>query len=321
MPKFKQILGFSGGGVRGIVTATWLDHLIKNKLIDLDKLYSISGTSTGSVIAAALCKPDPWQPHEISQLFKEVSVQVFKRKSWRPAWLDSVLFFAPHDIKKLREILEFHLGNSLLGDCRRNFVCVTYSLNASLGPRHFASSPLIIHSYDSPFSNNRYLDYKLVDCVAGSCAAPSYFKPYTFQQGDRYHIWTDGGLCSNASILSNYLVCRDQFTGEAIKAEEISALLLGNGTRYSHETKKSLAGWKTPRMLRALKDSIVQANEIYELKSLRRLLRSRFYYFNCPLPQEIELDHYDQVDFLESFAKDKIKHMGMLSSWLEGYFH
>lgn len=320
MSRFKTILGFSGGGVRGVISSVWLDRLTSENLINLDEVYSISGTSTGSILAAALCRPEPYQPHEITELFRELSGHIFRRKTWRPVWLDSVLFFAPHDVKKLKEVLESNLGNHRLGDCKRKFICVTYSLNSKLACGNYASSPMTIHNHGSPFSHNNYLDYNLVDCVTGSCAAPSFFQPYSFNQGSRSHIWTDGGMCSNASILSNYIVCRDEFSGEKVQAKKIAALLIGNGSRYSHESKKSLAGWKTPRMLRAVKNSIVQANELYEVKSMRRLLRSRFYYFNCPLPHDITLDDYKKIDFMVEFAKDKTRHMGMVQSWLKGYF-
>ena len=315
-----MLLGFSGGGVRGVISSIWLEKLVNDKLINLDQIYSISGTSTGSIIAAALCRPDPYSPGDISELFQELSSQVFKRKTWRPVWLDSLLFFAPHDTKKLREVLQSNLGTHKLGDCKRRFVCVTYSLNSKISHNEYASSPVVIHSHGSPFRYNNYLDYSLVDCVTGSCSAPSYFRPYEFSHGNKTHIWTDGGMCSNASVLSNYLICRDQFSGEKIRTRDISALLIGNGSRYSHENQKSLSGWKTPRMLRTIKNSIVQANELYEIKSLRRLLRNRFYYFNCPLPEEISLDDYRKAGFMADFARSKYQHMGMLSAWLRGYF-
>lgn len=320
MAKFRQILGFPGGGVRGIISAIWLDWLVKNKLINLNDLYSISGTSTGSILAASLCKPDPLQPSEIAYLFRELSSHVFKRKSWRPAWLDSVLFFAPHDIKKLKEVLYAHLGDTRIGDCQRTFVCITYALNDRFSDNEKASGPLIVHSFDSPFKTNNFLDFKLIDAVTGSCAAPSFFEPYIFSHNGKKHIWSDGGICSNASIHSNFLTCRDRYTGEKVKRKDISALLIGNGSRFTHVSVKSLAGWKTPRMLRVVKNSLVQANEIYEIKSMRRLLHSNFYYFNCPLPEKIALDDYKKTQYLADFAEEKTKHMGMLSAWCKGYF-
>ena len=320
MAKFRQIIGFSGGGVRGIISSIWLDHMVKQGLVNLDDAYSISGTSTGSIIAAALCEPNPFSPEEISDLFSDLSSHIFKRKTWRPVWLDSVLFFAPHDTKRLRDVLFQNIGNVKLGECKRRFVCVTYSLNSKINNTEYASSPVVIHSHGSPFRHNNYLDYSLADCVTGSCAAPSYFKPYEFNHGERTHLWTDGGICSNASVLSNYLICRDRYSGEKIRTKDVSALLIGNGTKYSHETSKSLSGWKTPRMLRAIKNSLVQANELYEVKSLRRLLRNNFYYFNCPLPKEVALDDYRKTQFMADFAKSKTQHMGMLSAWLKGYF-
>ena len=321
MSRFRKILGFSGGGVRGVISATWLEHLVKNKFINPDELYSISGTSTGSIIAAALCKPDPYSPSDIAELFSELSSQVFKRKTWRPAWLDSILFFAPHDTKKLKEVLSSNLGSGVkVGDCRRNFVCVTYSLNDKFDHKQKASGPLIIHSFPTPFRANSFHDYSLADVVTGSCAAPSYFQPHIFQHRERNHIFTDGGICSNASILSNFLTCRDRYTGESVRRKDISALLIGNGTSYTHISKKSLSGWKTPGMLRAVKDSLVQANEIYEIKSMRRLLRNNFYYFNCPLPKPVDLDDYRKVSDMARFAEEKTKHMGMVKSWLRGYF-
>lgn len=318
MSKYNMLLGFSGGGVRGCIATVWLDRLVSAGKIDLDKIYSISGTSTGAIIAAALCRPEPYSPADITDLFTDLSKEIFKRKSWRPAWLDSILFFAPHDIKKLNEVLTSSLGNHTVGDCQRKFVCVTYSLNSKLQDKSYASSPVIVHSHGSPFRFDYSLDLRLSDAVTGSCAAPSFFEPFHFEHNGKSRVWTDGGMCSNASILSNYQVCRDEFAGEEIPRKKITALLIGNGSRYSHESKESLAGWKTPRMLRAIKNSIVQANELYEIKSLRRFLGSRFFYLNYPLQQEISLDDYKRIDYMCHFAE--LKKLTHVKAWLNGYF-
>ncbi len=87
----RQVLCLDGGGVRGVFTATILKNLQK-ELPQNMRIYDffkgrITGTSAGSMIAAALTVPrhkvngefveGPYEPKEIADFFEEMGEKVF----------------------------------------------------------------------------------------------------------------------------------------------------------------------------------------------------------------------------------------------------
>ena len=325
-PYFKHLISFPGGGVRGICSAIFLRELTKpdpktgRPSIDLGTTYSISGTSTGAIIAAALCRKNPYSPAEIVELFSELSKVVFHRSSWKPAWLDRIVSFAPYDIKKLEDVLKVNLGeNMLIGDCERRFVCVTYRLNGRFQSQP-ASTPLVIHSHGSKFPLEDFSEVPLYKAVTSSCAAPGYFKPYEWEHRGEKFICVDGGIISNISVLANYAVCRDRFSGERVSRKEISSLVIGNGARYAHETIHSLSGWRTPKMLQVLVSSLVQSNAIFELKLAKKFSQQRLFMLDSQPDRDIDLADYKSIDYLRKYAEERSKNLGLARAWLRGYF-
>lgn len=324
-PYFKHLLSFEGGGIRGVSSATYLKRLCEadpktgKPSINLDSLHSVSGTSTGSIVAAALCRRNPYSPGEIVDLFSELSKVVFKRSSWKPQWLERIWSFAPFDIKKLEDVLRSNLGeNMLVGDCVRRFVCVTYRLNGEFRG-YPASVPMIIHSHGGLFpSENRFLSMPLYKAVTSSCTAPSYFKPYEWEHEGEKFICVDGGICSNSSVLPNYSICRNKYIGEKISRKEISALVIGNGTHYSHETIHSLSGWRTPRMVKVLVDSLVQSNVIFEHKIAKKISDERVYTLDIQPDKNVDLADYSQIEYLKEFSESQ--DLSRVRAWLRGYF-
>ena len=326
-PKFKQLLSFPGGGVRGICSAVYLRELCKpdpvsgKPLINLNNLFSTSGTSTGSIVAAALCKKNPYQPDEIIDLFEDLAGYIFKRSSWKPEWLERIISFSPFEIKKLEEVLKSNLGEGMLvGDCQRRFVCVTYRLNGKFQGQP-ASTPIVIHSHGSKFPGENFMDVPLYKAVTSSCAAPSYFKPYEWDHNGEKFICVDGGITSNISVLANYAVCRDRFCGDGkVSRKEIASFVIGNGSRYAHETIHSLSGWRTPKMLKILVTSLVQSNAIYELKLARKFNEHRLFMLDYQPDRDIDLSDYKSINYLKSFAESKAQNMSKARAWLRGYF-
>ena len=59
MGKTIKVLSIDGGGIRGIIPATILEHIEKMTHKPIAKLFDlIAGTSTGGILALGLTKPD-----------------------------------------------------------------------------------------------------------------------------------------------------------------------------------------------------------------------------------------------------------------------
>lgn len=314
--KFKSLLGFAGGGVRGVVSCVWLDKLIKTGHIDLDRVDSFSGTSTGSIITSALVKPNPFTPGELVELFKDLAKHVFKRDTWRPNWLDILIFSCPYKIKRLQEVLKSNLGDVRVGDCPKKFVIVIYDMDGRIRSTR-ASTILMVHNHKS-FKDKHMLDWPLYKVVAGSCAAPTYFESLRFDDGKQFRKWTDGGQVDNLSVMSNFTIFRDPYIGGETDPEEIAVLSMGNGGRWSVEYAIDNSGWRTPRRFRGALNSIGQGNETLTYKALTAILGPRFFNLNWNYPKDVDLDGWEEVENLEKWARDK--DLSRVRAWLDGYF-
>src|SRR5262245_42211141 len=106
----KRILALDGGGIRGILTLEYLsaiesllrkrsgDHLVLADYFDL-----IGGTSTGSIIAAALACGKTVE--ELKALYRELGKGVFKSSFWKRGFLAAKFPSQP-----VRDALDKYLG-------------------------------------------------------------------------------------------------------------------------------------------------------------------------------------------------------------------
>lgn len=318
MSKYHKIVSIPGGGVRGVISAIYLKRLVEKNYINLDDLYCISGTSTGVIIAALLCKPDPYSVNDVVELYKELAERVFKRPyEWVPSWVSKVYYGASYDIKKLNEIAVHHLGNARLGDCPRKMVATVYSTDEQLGA-YRAASPIFLSNFKTPF-NQSDLDFKLSDIVTGACAAPTYMYPWRFHANGHWHKWVDGGLLDNASCIGAISMAKHQYNQDRIRIDDIAMLCLENGGHlYRDPADRPPSKWRVPRMGRLILKSLTQGGQTMSLKHMRFILGTRFYDLNYTTPSDCELDDYKALPRLVEFAEaQKLK---AVKAWLRGYF-
>jgi len=75
-----NVLAIDGGGIRGLIPAIVLAEFESRtgrrigELVDL-----IAGTSTGSIIACALARPDPMPAQRIAELYEIEGPRIFDR--------------------------------------------------------------------------------------------------------------------------------------------------------------------------------------------------------------------------------------------------
>jgi hypothetical protein len=82
-----NILSIDGGGIRGIIPAVWLMELERQIKQPISSMFHVvAGTSTGAIIAAALCshyfaKPGnpPYQAYNLVKLYQTKGHEVFTK--------------------------------------------------------------------------------------------------------------------------------------------------------------------------------------------------------------------------------------------------
>lgn len=198
-----RILSLSGGGVRGIFQAHFLDKLSRELGGDvLGQVDLLAATSTGSITAGALAAG--LQPRLVVQLFEEVAPDLFRGSALR-----GLLSGPRYDPSRLEAALRKQLGTTRLGD-----LPVPLLLTASVVDDHRTK---VFSTRNNPRTN-------LVDAIMASCAAPTYFPPRRIQEDAR--AFYDGGLWANDPSAMAVQHARDDL-GHAVP--EVRLLSLGTG--------------------------------------------------------------------------------------------
>lgn len=206
-----RILSLSGGGVRGIYQAVFL----RKMAADLAKPFKsnfeiISGTSTGSIIAAALaCDVDL---AEIESFYRIEAPKIFTGRFM------SSLTPGPHYRQEpLRNTLQRIFGNRYLRDVKNPLVVIPATTLTVFKPRAF-------WNFDQPGYKNNDLDLKLVDVILASCAAPTYFEPVRPSGENRTYV--DGGLWANSPCLISAIYAHVYLQ---VAFKDMRILSVGNG--------------------------------------------------------------------------------------------
>lgn len=204
----KRILSLDGGGIRGALTLGYLkkiETILREKENDPNLLLSdyfdlIGGTSTGSIIAAALAIG--MSVDDIVTMYMELGGKIFGKKNdwWKP-WETLKFLKASYDYAALEENLKKVFGDITLGSNKiKTGLCI-------VAKRADTNSvwPLINHPngqfYDSDKGKNKNIF--LWQAVRASSAAPTYFVPQMIDVGDGQRAaFVDGGvsMANNPSL-------------------------------------------------------------------------------------------------------------------------
>ncbi|EPA9108945.1 MULTISPECIES: CBASS cGAMP-activated phospholipase [Acinetobacter] len=180
MEKF-QILALSGGGYRGLFTATVLKELEQEAKENghdsiADCFDLITGTSVGGIVALAIAYGI--KVEAIVDLFKSHGDKIFQPKPF--------LKFtgSKYSNESLKTVLEEWFGDSILGDLKCPVVIPTIDFTRG--------SPVTLKT---PHNPNLKRDWKLkiVDVALATSAAPTYFPRHPIGPNE----YVDGGLFAN----------------------------------------------------------------------------------------------------------------------------
>lgn len=175
-----QILALSGGGYRGLYTATILAELERELGGPIARHFDlIAGTSIGGILALAIANEIP--ASSLVDMFVKKGSDIFKPRTRFPLFKSS---FSSDELKKVISATDL-LGERLLGDCLHPVIIP--AINYSTG------KPVL---FKTPHNENFRLDHlhKMVDIGLATSAAPTYFPRHFFQHNQ----YVDGGLFANA---------------------------------------------------------------------------------------------------------------------------
>lgn len=194
------ILSLSGGGYRGLFTATILEEMERRLPPGqclADKFDLIAGTSAGSLLAAAIAKRVP--AAKLRETFETRGNDIFgagllRWKRWFVLRrLNLGIFGARYDSTGLQKVLtdEALLGKATFNSLKHRLMIPTVNLTKG-GAQFFKTPHLAEYKMDGGVT--------LVDACLASGAAPTFFPVHRFNNS-RY---TDGGLVANSPVFVAY---------------------------------------------------------------------------------------------------------------------
>jgi patatin-like phospholipase/acyl hydrolase len=223
----KRLLSLDGGGIRGVIAAEILLKLEDTlKTINpqwqrlSDYFDFISGTSTGSIIAAGLAKGMAVQ--EILNLYEKDGSTMFSK--W---WDPFRQFWAKYDPEPLEKKLQEVFENTQLGSPDLKTLLMIVTKNATTGKTWF----FVNHPKSKFFSENSQIP--LWKLIRASSAAPTFFPPYKINQ----HEFIDGGMSMfNNSSYQLFLEATEKDYQIGWETGKDKLLLVSIGTGYAPQT-------------------------------------------------------------------------------------
>jgi patatin-like phospholipase/acyl hydrolase len=212
MDKPFRILSIDGGGIRGLIPATILDHMeveLKKQLgasmLIAEFFDLVAGTSTGGIIALGINVPNkngirPRYPAKIlADLYERNGADIFPPNRWTPV---IQIFTNSYSTDPLNNVLEryFQKKNSETLKLRDSFTRVFI-------PAYDADQNSI-HYFDSNTCGDKF-NYSFKDVGLATSAAPTFLAEAKIK--DSYgviHKYIDGGMFVNNPALAALLNMR-----------------------------------------------------------------------------------------------------------------
>src|ERR671914_658626 len=135
-----RVLAIDGGGIRGLIPAIVLTEPERRAGRRVFELFDlIAGTSTGGILACALCPRDPLPASEIVKLYEEEGPEIFDRSIFQRIRSADGLLDEKYDGAALDRALERFLGHKRLVESRPDLIVPVYD-TALPGPYFFKTT-------------------------------------------------------------------------------------------------------------------------------------------------------------------------------------
>lgn len=232
------MLAIDGGGIRGLIPALVLAELERRAGRRVFELFDlIAGTSTGGILACALCAPDPLPAAELVALYEEEGPEIFDRSLFQRIRSAEGLLDEKYDGAALDRALERFLAHKRLSATRPDLIVPSYD-TALPGPYFFKSAKARADAAQ---------DFPLSVVARATSAAPTYFEP--LELGERALV--DGGV-----FATNPAMCALAEALEQVAPRDVVLLSLGTGERTRKRSFQEIDDWGLARWARPILDVV-----------------------------------------------------------------
>jgi uncharacterized protein len=234
-----RVLAIDGGGIRGLIPALVLTELERRSGRRIFEMFDlIAGTSTGGILACALCAPDPLPASEVVGLYEDEGPKIFDRSLFQRIKSAEGLLDEKYDDGALDRALERFLGQKLLSEARPDLLVPAYD-TALPGPYFFKTSKARVTPNED--------DFPLSVVARATSAAPTYFEP--LEAGERALL--DGGVFAVNPAMSAFAEVLQE-----VDAAEVVLLSLGTGQRTRKRSFDEIKDWGVAKWARPILDVV-----------------------------------------------------------------
>lgn len=273
-----HLLALSGGGVRGVFQARFLQRMEESLGGQLrDRFSAIAATSTGALVGLAVAAGIP--ASNIYRLYKDHSSEIFRKKTFA-----SVRAGGRYSVTPLENVLIDQFGDRRIGDLPTD-IFITASTADTYQGRLFTRVDQSL---------------RLVDVALASAAAPTYFPAH--RVGDDLRAYLDGGLWANNPSFAAI----QSATSGGVSLKDIALISIGcgrapKGVTYAELERMRTLSVDTPRVVI---DAVSAMQEWFIHRSLGLILNETQYLeVNPILRNPIALDDWESaLDQLPALA-------------------
>lgn len=309
MSKQFRILSIDGGGIRGVYPAHLLQCTEERLKVNLlENVDMITGTSTGSIIAAGIASKIPVA--QITKMYIEHGEMIFKKKRFMFPGRTLRNMIQPmlqsiYNSDYLNEILSDVFQKLTLGDIPKPLLLP--ATDVGNGCVHVLKS-----AYSQEFTRDNSVLVK--DAVLASCSAPTYFDPHNIFP----YLLADGGLWANNPALAAVIDAQKRL---GVNIEDIRILSIGTGsskTMYGTNPERKwglVNGWRHKDFI----GFILSLQSQSALNYLKLMLQShQITRIDFESDQPLSLDDVSIMDDLKSKADHSFTHE---SEQIRRFFH
>lgn len=286
--RVQRILTLDGGGIRGLVSAVWLDalqrrlHAAGKGRID-EHFDLVAGSSTGSLIAMGLAIG--MAPADIARWYESFGDDVFPGAAQR-LWSRVTRSFgqglsAPrYSPRGLERVLRRVFGARTLGSASPRAMAIAYDT--------LSRNPLFFKSFKP-----EHADIPLWEVCRAATAAPTYFPAHLATIEGRRRALIDGGVVANnptACALAEAV----RLNGDA-SLDGIVVLSVGTGQTTRPISEREATGWGALEWAIPIIDVLFDgsADSVHYIAGQ---LLGEGHYFRLQAPLKRGYDDFDNVD-------------------------
>lgn len=282
MAKTYRILSLSGGGVRGLITAIWLNRL-EQKLGGTIAPYFdlIAGTSTGSLIACAVAMG--MKSDRIVDLYRTQSTTIFPapvpRFFNRALRLFSQGFDAPrYDGRGLESVLRSAFGDTAFGTLQVRTLVTSYDLQ---------NREALVFKTNKP----EHQSIPIWEICKASSAAPVYFPAHLLRLNDRTLPVIDGGVVANnptaCAIAEGVRLSNEGSLEERVDLNQFIVASFGTGETTAPITIEQSQNWGALGWVMPLIDVLFDGSaDAVDYIARQVLADAKYFRFQTPVGRE-----------------------------------